>query len=197
VTHYELLGVLPQATSSEIREAYRAQARIWHPDQSGTQSADKMARLNEAYRILSDPGRRAAYDRDLKGPQVTYSGSAAGRSSDRESVPRGYDEINVPVAPARFPWRFLLFMASIGVSFVLINAAFMSPAPQRPVDGVARPGSCVRIEPNGDARVVRCSGAGDLVVHSLIPASQICPVDTLAHRDAQGLGTVCVTRRGP
>jgi molecular chaperone DnaJ len=197
MTHYELLGVMPHATLVEIREAYRAQARIWHPDRSGAQSADKMARLNEAYRILSDPGRRAIYDQGLKGPQVTYSGSAAGGSSVRESMPRGFDEIEVPVAPARFPWRFLLFMASIGIAFVLINAALMSPAPERPMDAVARPGSCVRIEPNGDARVVRCSGEGDLVVHSLIPASQICPVDTLAYRDAQGLGTVCVTRRAP
>jgi molecular chaperone DnaJ len=197
MTHYEILGVRPDATSVEIREAYRAMARIWHPDQSGVQSADKMAILNEAYRILSDPGRRAMYDQGLRGPQVTYSGSAAGGKSTRDTGSRIYEEIEVPVTPARFPWRFMLFMASIGIAFVLINAALMSPAPERPVDGLARPGSCVRIEPNGDARVVRCSGAGDLVVHSLIPASQICPLDTFAHRDAQGLGTVCVTRRAP
>jgi molecular chaperone DnaJ len=201
MTHYELLGVQPTATAEQIRDAYRRQARIWHPDRSETGSADKMARLNDAYRVLSDPGRRAIYDRDLNGPQVSYSGSAVGgaRGSTRDGAEhtadwRGYDEIVVPVAPARVPWRFMLFMATVGIAFVLINAAFISPAPERPISGVARPGSCVEIQPNGDAKVVRCTGVRDLVVHSLIPASQICPVDTMAHRDYQGLGTVCVVR---
>jgi molecular chaperone DnaJ len=201
MTHYEVLGVKTTATAAEIREAYRRQARVWHPDRSETGSADKMARLNEAYRVLREPGRRAMYDRDLNGPHVSYSGSAVGGFGGSGGRPvghgadgRGYEEIEVPVSPARVPWRFMLFMATVGIAFVLINAAFISPAPERPIDGVARPGSCVQIEPNGDAKVVRCTGVGDLVVHSLIPASQICPPDTLAHRDYQGLGTVCVTR---
>jgi molecular chaperone DnaJ len=209
MTHYHVLGVPHTATSAQIREAYRAQARLWHPDRSQTGSSDRMALLNEAYRVLSDPGRRAIYDRELSGPQVRYSGSAAGHAggedhsdhsdhSDRNRAAYGAnDEIQVPVTPARVPWRFMLFMATIGIGFVLINAAFISPAPERPIDGIARPGSCVQIEPNGDARVVRCSGSGDLVVQMLIPASQVCPLDTMAHRDYQGLGTVCVTRSAP
>ena len=207
-THYQVLGVQPTATALQIRDAYRRQARIWHPDRSETGSADKMARLNEAYRVLSDPGRRAIYDRDLDGPQVSYSGSAvdgSGGSADgsRTGFVRsgggrhGFEEIEVPVSPARVPWRFMLFMAAVGIGFVLINAAFISPAPERPIDGLARPGSCVEIQPNGDARVVRCTGVGDRFGHSRIPASQICPLDTLAHRDFQGLGTVCVVRYTP
>jgi molecular chaperone DnaJ len=203
MTHYQVLGVVSTATPAEIREAYRAQARIWHPDRSRTGSSDRMARLNEAYRVLSDPGRRAVYDRELQGPQVTYSGSAAGQahpgvqSYPGQTAHDGEYEVVVPVTPARVPWRFMLFMATIGIGFVLINAAFISPAPERPIDGIARPGSCVQIQPNGDAKVVRCSGSGDLVVQMLIPASQICPLDTMAHRDYQGLGTVCVTRNAP
>jgi molecular chaperone DnaJ len=208
MTHYQVLGVVPTSTPAEIREAYRAQARIWHPDRSSTGSSDRMARLNEAYRVLSDPGRRAIYDRGLQGPQVTYSGSDNPASGVGRADPRSQSdarwathdaefEVVVPVTPARVPWRFMLFMATIGIGFVLINAAFISPAPERPIDGIARPGSCVQIQPNGDARVVRCSGSGDLVVQMLIPASQMCPLDTMAHRDYQGLGTVCVTRNSP
>lgn len=202
MTHYQVLGVQPTATAVQIRDAYRRQARIWHPDRSETGSADKMARLNEAYRVLNDSGRRAIYDRDLNGPHVSYSGSAAGGSGDGTHGGsgqggrnrRGFDEYEVSATPARVPWRFMLFMATAGIGFVLLNAAFISPAPERPIDGLARPGSCVQIELNGDARVVRCTGVRDRVVHSLIPTSQICPSETVAHRDFQGLGTICVIR---
>lgn len=203
MTHYHVLGVPTTATMAQIRDAYRAQARVWHPDRSQTGSSERMARLNEAYRVLSDPGRRAVYDRDLQGPQVTYFGSAAGQGHNGDqarggrSADDGEAEIVIPVTPARVPWRFMLFMATIGIGFVLINAAFISPSPERPIDGIARPGSCVQIEPNGDAKVVRCSGRGDLVVQMLIPASQVCPLDTMPHRDFQGLGTVCVIRSAP
>jgi hypothetical protein len=203
MTHYEVLGVAVSATTAEIRAAYRAKARVWHPDRLRSGSTAEMARLNEAYHVLSDQGRRAVYDRALSGPRVTYSGSAAsatdhgGAFDSRAAMRSPSAEASPPITPARVPWRFMLFMAAIGIGFVLINAAFISPSPERPIDGIARPGSCVQIEPNGDARVVRCTGADDLVVQRLIPISQTCPLDTMAHRDYQGLGTVCVTRRVP
>lgn len=190
MSHYDTLGVDSTASATEIRAAYRTRARLWHPDRADTGSAARMAELNEAYRVLSDPGRRAVYDRERLGPQVTYSSGSQGSSNTSTPPPR------VVHPPARFPWRFMLVMATLGITFVLVNAAFMSPATERPIDVVARPGSCVTIEPNGDARVVRCSGQRDLVVQVLVPASQACPLDTTPHRDAQGLGTVCVRRAG-
>jgi DnaJ-domain-containing protein 1 len=67
--HYRLLGISPEATVAEMRAAYRRRLRQWHPDlvTPGTddvrQAATEMtALLNEAYRCLSDPTRRAAYD---------------------------------------------------------------------------------------------------------------------------------------
>ena len=72
VTFYELLGVAPTAGRDEVHRAYRAAARRLHPDaadDAGTTAA--MAALNEAWHVLSDPGRRAAYDRSLLGPPPT------------------------------------------------------------------------------------------------------------------------------
>ena len=61
---YELLQVRCAADSSAIEVAYKRLARRFHPDVNGSADAtEMMQRLNEAYAVLRDPGRRAAYDR--------------------------------------------------------------------------------------------------------------------------------------
>ena len=61
---YRTLGVSRQATARDIKSAYRKLARECHPDVSSSPDANaRFADLNEAYQILNDPLRRAAYDR--------------------------------------------------------------------------------------------------------------------------------------
>jgi curved DNA-binding protein CbpA len=63
--YYALLGVQPDATLAEIKRAYRRLARQHHPDLNKTARDDHIKRLNEAYEVLRDPHRRAAYDEQL------------------------------------------------------------------------------------------------------------------------------------
>lgn len=62
---YGELGVLPDATESEIRVAYRRQARVSHPDLNGQdpEAVGRMKRLNLAADVLLDAALRRAYDR--------------------------------------------------------------------------------------------------------------------------------------
>lgn len=67
--HYDELGVPPTATAAEIRAAYVALARRHHPDRVSVsaepvraEAAVRMAAINAAWTVLSDPQRRAAYD---------------------------------------------------------------------------------------------------------------------------------------
>jgi molecular chaperone DnaJ len=59
---YEVLGVSPAATTAELRRAYRRLALEHHPDRAGPQSGPRFAQIAEAYRLLSDPTARTAYD---------------------------------------------------------------------------------------------------------------------------------------
>lgn len=60
---YSILGVTPSATLAEIRRAYRAKARRYHPDVNSSPDATaRMRHLNWAYEVLCDSARRAYYD---------------------------------------------------------------------------------------------------------------------------------------
>ena len=61
--YYKDLGVARDATPEEIKKAYRKLARKYHPDVSKEPDAEaRMRAVNEAYAVLSDPEKRAAYD---------------------------------------------------------------------------------------------------------------------------------------
>jgi curved DNA-binding protein CbpA len=76
---YGALGLLPDATESEIRVAYRQQVRASHPDlnQEDPDALPRMMRLNQAARVLLDPVLRRAYD---KAPRGAKAGPAPARA---------------------------------------------------------------------------------------------------------------------
>jgi molecular chaperone DnaJ len=63
--YYEVLGVGRDATESELKKAYRQLALQYHPDRNpgDKQAEERFKEANEAYGVLSDPDKRAQYDR--------------------------------------------------------------------------------------------------------------------------------------
>jgi len=198
LTHYDVLGVAPTARVDEIREAYRRLAREHHPDRTAASGsavgAVSMSAINEAYRVLNDPARRAVYDASLR------QGSARGPAAPPSSTPPTPSAAPTMPAfpshlgPARFPWRSVSFVAALAIIGIVVMAQFTEPGEPRGPDGIIQIGSCVTIEPNGDAREVACTAdpAVDLVVEAFVPFSASCPGATVAHRDRQGMGIACV-----
>ena len=67
--YYKTLGVKPDASADEIKRAFRKGARKYHPDVNKDADADtNFKAVNEAYEVLKDPEKRAAYDQLGKEP---------------------------------------------------------------------------------------------------------------------------------
>lgn len=77
--YYDLLGAKKGATADELKKAYRKQAMKYHPDTNKDKGADaKFKEINEAYDVLKDDQKRAAYD--VYGKQAFQNGGGgAGR----------------------------------------------------------------------------------------------------------------------
>ena len=80
------------ASADEIRSAYRSLARRYHPDKHQKNdlkdlAVEKLVGLNSAYETLSDPHRRAAYDRELAGDRPTLGRSPRPTGTSKNAPP--------------------------------------------------------------------------------------------------------------
>ncbi len=75
--YYAILEVLPSATPSEIKKSYRRLVRLHHPDLNQDARGTQIKRLNEAYEVLRDPRKRAAYDLERREKQERAEAQAA------------------------------------------------------------------------------------------------------------------------
>lgn len=65
VNYYDELQIHPKAEPETIQRVYRLFAARYHPDNHATGDAVRFQRIREAYEVLSDPQRRAAYDAEI------------------------------------------------------------------------------------------------------------------------------------
>jgi curved DNA-binding protein CbpA len=90
---YRILQVDPGANPLVIQAAYRVLARIFHPDVEGDD--EQMKRLNAAWSVLGDPGKRAAYDRERAGrhhgPAINAPAPASARAAGSGTTGSGSD----------------------------------------------------------------------------------------------------------
>ena len=107
--HYEVLQVHPSVHPDVIQSAYRRLALLYHPDTNpAPEAVEMMSRLNEAYEVLSDPQRRAAYDRqrgiqrdDESADNWGFANSASSvRSPGKGSRKSAQHSVEIPVRQA-------------------------------------------------------------------------------------------------
>jgi curved DNA-binding protein CbpA len=95
---YATLGIPAGASRAEAARAHRRLAKRFHPDVNhGPAAAERMRRINEAWRILSDPARRSRYDDERRtapwpgpgyGPWTSTATWTTWPESRRSSTPR-------------------------------------------------------------------------------------------------------------
>jgi len=83
--YYDVLGINRNASLEEIKKAYRKLALEWHPDRNKSpQAEERFKEINEAYEVLSDPEKRAAYD------QFGHAAFTPGGMGGFEGFPGGF-----------------------------------------------------------------------------------------------------------
>jgi molecular chaperone DnaJ len=187
--YYGVLGVPRDATTEQIKKAYRRLAMKFHPDVTDEEgAADKFKQIGEAYEVLHDPNKRAMYDRGgdplssggggfggfggFGGGGATFDftnlvdamfGAQAGARGPRSRVRRGQD--------ALVRLTLTLAEAAFGVTKPLrVDTAVVCPA----CTGTgAHPGTepvtCTTCHGQGDITQIQRSFLGD------IRTSQTCP----------------------
>jgi hypothetical protein len=99
MNYYDTLGVPADASPEQIKTAYRALVQLFHPDRLGhlrpevrAFAEERLKGLNQAYEVLGDPERRAAYDAQHR------------RAAPAAPPPARPDAVAPPAAPAAVDW---------------------------------------------------------------------------------------------
>ena len=125
MNHYERLGVGPDATTAQLRTAYRALARRWHPDAADApqDASARMVELNEAWSVLSDQYRRRAYDQLLfpPAPAPPMSSEPVARAVVYEQPP------DVEARPASMIQAVPVLLVAAG--FIVFSLGFGASVP--------------------------------------------------------------------
>lgn len=210
-SHYEVLGVSPLASPEAIRRAYRQRARLVHPDRQVTGgpppadagSADRaMQELNEAWRVLGDPARRAAYDQLLdiaRAPAHPPAGMPGrmpgGEDGDDRPFPRRLAEpgdLGISLVRA-LPWA----AAVVVLGAIFVFTAFAGDTADDVSSGSDLVGSCVELRRGGEVATVPCDGPNDGRVDLIAARSSLCPEGSEVARLAGEESWLCLRDPSP
>lgn len=139
--YYAVLSVPPTVSPQELKRQYRRLVKICHPDRNPGEEewcTRQLRAVNEAYEVLSDPVRRARYDRELDLARSAVSQAAKAKTSgvDRNippmpDIPIDFASINrVRLRPR--PGRTFVPAIAAGAAIVVMWLAFLVSLPRPP-----------------------------------------------------------------
>lgn len=146
-----------------------------------------MSAINEAFRVLSDPGRRALYDSTLRPTTITHNWVA--EPAEPRFVP-------MTSSTTRWPLMGLLLVSVMAVIFVFSAYANQGSGTQIPQPGSVSLalGTCVQIRTGAQATQVPCTSPHYGVVTERVPRDGRCPRGTEGYYDRASPDLVCVKR---
>ncbi|KAL0082377.1 DnaJ domain-containing protein [Phycomyces blakesleeanus] len=134
VDYYTILKVSPKATQEEIRQAYKKEALISHPDRLPEDASEEDRReatrqfqlIADAYHTLGDKSRRAAYDRARAShgstPFATHATPTASSETAHNMFSSAFEELlKDEVEHPTYMWRMLGAGAGLVIGFILAN----------------------------------------------------------------------------
>jgi len=189
--YYDVLGVSKNASGDEIKRAYRALAREHHPDVAHDKSRaeHRFKEINEAYEVLSDPKKRAQYDR------FGYVGNGSSSGADFGFGAGGFGDIfdmffgNVRGAAQAHragPERGADLRYDIEIS---LEEAFQGATKEIAFDRLAQCDVCKGSGASPGTMVVpcnRCGGSGMVRTARQTPLGQIVTQTSCSHCGGEG-----------
>lgn len=137
-TLYEIAGVAPDAASTDIAQA--CDLRRAELESQGSQDASALALVRHARDVLTDPGRRAAYDASLATPAATAPAPAPVAKAVRAEPEVEPDEVEDEAARRPPPWGLIAIGGAALLIIVLFVGRMMTnPAPPPPAPEPAPP----------------------------------------------------------
>jgi hypothetical protein len=199
-SHYDVLGVPRNAGGDAVRRAYLDRARQLHPDRyidagpaERTAAERSMQEVNEAWRVLSDPGRRRRYDAELD-PVMTARARWA-TDDDRfvsrpdGTMPERFEQLEPTERVIRgLPW--IILIAVLFAIFVFTAYAVKSnPATTQPGPGV---GGCVTVADGPRVQSAECGTPGARAVVAQVGVTEPCPERSERLQPATGSIAYCL-----
>ncbi len=114
----------PSASPAEVTQAFRRKARLLHPDVPGTGDTQAFVAIKEAYDVLGNADRRAAYDRPIQRPVVTSP-------PEHRPAPTATASLRIPRAsgPPLAVWAIFGTMLIVGIYEVVVHVMAIPPSP--------------------------------------------------------------------
>ena len=201
--YYEVLGVGRQAAGDEIKKAYRKLAREYHPDVNKSPDAEgRFKEINEAYEVLSDEHKRAAYDRfghaGASGSFATDFSGFGGINDIFEEFFGGFGAGRSSAAARRAPRRGADLRYDLTVTFE--EAVF---GVEKEIE-IARPEACPKCNGSGaepgttPIRCSTCNGTGEVrrVQQSFLGSFVNVSTCPTCRGDGETVGFPCTQCRG-
>lgn len=133
MNHYEELGVLPSATTAEIRQAYRSLVRVLHPDLQQDEDLRRLCelqlrRLNHLFHVLSDPELRRMYNLSLQQylPAPRHNGLPLGVRQEVTWADLGRIRVRLRIKPGAVVW---ILIGAIALSSAIFWIRWPVPEP--------------------------------------------------------------------
>jgi DnaJ-domain-containing protein 1 len=200
-THYEVLGVPRTAGEDAVRRAYIDQARLLHPDRyidAGPEqrrtAQRSMQEVNEAWRVLGDPGRRRRYDAELA--PVTTARARWEVDDDRfasrpdGTMPEAIETVDPAARVIRgLPWIILivvLFAIFVFTAYAVTDNPANTPQPGTFVSG------CVAVADGPTVQPASCDAPGARAVVTQVSVTQACPAGSERLQPATGSVAYCL-----
>lgn len=185
--YYEILGVDRGASADDLKSAFRTLARKYHPDINKDHDAEeKFKEINEAYAILSDPEKRAAYDRyghaglngmggmpdfstidlsDLFSEFFGFGGMGGGRSRKARNAPRRGQDLGQKLS---LTFEEAVFGVEKTLEFERDETCTVCRGSG--AEPGTTPGRCTTCDGKGEVRQVRQTFLGSMVQVATCPA---------------------------